>query len=151
LIAYGSTRILVSVFYSMHDTVTPVKVAFYALLCNIAFNLILMWPLKAAGLALAASIAGFINFGSLFVRLRKKIGQFREKEILESFMRILGASLVMGFIAFCLMSAITWDNGIRDAFNLAFLIVASIVAYVISSLAFRVREMRSALSWIRKN
>ncbi|MDD5680121.1 MAG: murein biosynthesis integral membrane protein MurJ [Candidatus Omnitrophica bacterium] len=151
LIAYGSIRILVSAFYSMHDTVTPVRVTFYALFYNITLNLILMWPLKAAGLALATSIAGFINFGSLFIRLRKKIGQFREKEILESFMRILGASLVMGFIAFCLMSSITWDNGIRDAFNLAFLIIASIVVYIISSLAFRVREMRSALSWIKKS
>ena len=151
LVAYGSTRILVSVFYSMHDTFTPVRVSFYALLYNITLNLILMWPLKAAGLALATSISGFINFGSLFIRLRKKIGQFREKEILESFIRILGASLVMGFITLGLMLAITWDNGIRDAFNLVFLIIMSIAAYVISSFAFRVKEMRTAFSWIKKS
>jgi len=151
LIAYGSIRILVSAFYSMHDTFTPVRVTFYALFYNIALNLILMWPLKAAGLALATSIAGFINFGSLFIRLRKKVGQFREKEILESFVRILGASLVMGFVAFSLMSAINWDNGIiRDALNLVLLIIISVIAYMVSSLAFKVREMRSALSWIRR-
>lgn len=152
LIAYGSTRILVSVFYSMHDTMTPVRVAFYALFYNIGLNLVLMWPLKAAGLALATSIAGFINFGSLFIRLRKKIGQFREKEILESFIRILGASLVMGFAAFCLVSTVKWDNGtIRNAANLLFLITASVIVYVGASFAFRVREMRYVLSWIKKS
>lgn len=152
LIAYGSTRILVSVFYSMHDTVTPVRVAFYALFYNIGFNLVLMWPLKAAGLALATSIAGFINFGSLFIRLRKKIGQFREKDILESFIRILGASLVMGFAAFCLTSAFNWDNGImRNAANLLFLIAVSVIVYIAGSFAFKVREIRSIFLWIRKN
>ncbi len=152
LIAYGSVRILVSAFYSMHDTVTPVRVAFCAVFYNIALNLVLMWPLKAAGLALATSITGFINSASLFIRLRNKIGGFREKEILESFIRISGASLAMGFITFGMMSVINWENGImRNALNLAFLIAVSIGAYIIGSLAFKVREMRFALSWIKKS
>ncbi len=150
LIAYGGMRILVSAFYSMHDTVTPLKISFYTLFCNIALNLALMWPLKAAGLALATSIAGFINFGSLFIRLRKKIGQLGGREILESFIRILGASLVMGFIAFALMSATTWDNGIKDIFNLAFLIAVSIAVYILGSLAFRVKEAKAVFSWIKR-
>ena len=152
LIAYSSIRILVTAFYSMHDTVTPLRVSFYALFYNIALNLILMWPLKAAGLALATSIAGFINLGSLFIRLRKKIGQFGEKEILESFMRISGASLIMGFVAFCLMSTVNWDNGtIRNTANLLFLIAVSVIVYIGSSFAFRVREVGSLLSWIKKS
>ena len=143
-------RILVSAFYSMHDTVTPLKISSYALFCNVVLNLMLMWPLKAAGLALATSITGFINFGSLFIRLRKKIGRFKGKEIIESFIRILGASLVMGFAAFALMSATTWDNGIRDIFSLIFLIAVSIAIYILSSLAFRVNEAKAIFSWIKK-
>ncbi|MBU4375929.1 MAG: murein biosynthesis integral membrane protein MurJ [Candidatus Omnitrophica bacterium] len=150
LVAYGGMRILVSVFYSMHDTVTPLKVSFYTLFCNIALNLTLMWPLKAAGLALATSIAGFINFGSLYIRLRRKIGHFGGRKILESFMKILGASFLMGFVTFTLLSAITWDNGIKDIFNLVFLIAISVVVYILGSIALRVSEINTVFSWIKK-
>lgn len=150
LVAYGGIRILVSAFYSMHDTVTPLKISFLALFCNIALNLMLMWPLKAAGLALAASITGFINFGYLFVSLRRRIGHFGGRKILESFMRIFGASFLMGFVAFALLSAIAWDDGIKDAFNLVFLIAVSVVVYILGSIAFRVSEINTVFSWIKK-
>ncbi|HAH22140.1 MAG TPA: virulence factor MviN, partial [Candidatus Omnitrophica bacterium] len=41
---------------------TPLKITAVSLLVNIVFNLILMYPLKLKGLALATSLSGGINF-----------------------------------------------------------------------------------------
>ncbi|NQT21863.1 MAG: murein biosynthesis integral membrane protein MurJ, partial [Candidatus Omnitrophica bacterium] len=69
LFAYGGIRILATTFYSLNDTFTPVKVAACSLAINVVFNLILMWPLKIGGLALATSIAAIFNFVALYILL----------------------------------------------------------------------------------
>ncbi len=150
LVAYGGVRILVSVFYAMQDTLTPVKTAFLALIVNIALNLILMVPLKAGGLALATSIAGFVNLLILAGLLRKRIGLFQWKEIGHSLARISAASAVMASVSYILMKALPWHGGVKDAAMLGVIILASALAYLFACIVFKVREMRMAFSWIRK-
>ena len=149
LVAYGAVKILVVAFYSMQDTLTPVKVASLTLVVNIVLNVILMVPLKAGGLALATSIAGFVNCGLLFVILKKRIGRFGEKEILNSFLKIMGASLIMACITYALIRFVSWDGGIKDAVNLILIICASIVAYLSLAKLLKLREMETLLTWIR--
>jgi len=45
---------------------TPVRIAVVALVANMAMNLMLIFPLAHAGLALATSLASFINAGLLY-------------------------------------------------------------------------------------
>jgi len=151
LVAYGGIRILVSVFHAMQDTVTPVKIAFFTLFINIVLNIILMVPLKAGGLALATSISGFVNFISLFVILRNRIGQFEENKIRDSLLKILFASLSMGFITYIFMTSITWDGGIKDAVNLILIITSSIMVYLGISMVLKVKEIRTLFLWIKRN
>ncbi len=70
---FGASRILVSAFYALHDTKTPVKVATVCLIINAVLNGILMFPLKIGGIALASSIAGAVNCLLLWNGLRKRI------------------------------------------------------------------------------
>jgi len=70
---FGASRILVSAFYALHDTKTPVKVATVCLLVNVALNGILMFPMKIGGIALASSIAGAVNCLLLYNGLNKKL------------------------------------------------------------------------------
>jgi putative peptidoglycan lipid II flippase len=70
---FGASRILVSAFYALHDTKTPVKAATACLFINIALNAALMFPLKIGGIALASSIAGAVNFFLLWRGLNKKL------------------------------------------------------------------------------
>ena len=70
---FGASRILVSAFYALHDTKTPVKVATICLVVNIALNGLLMFPLKVGGIALASSIAGMVNCLLLWRGLNKKL------------------------------------------------------------------------------
>jgi len=70
---FGASRILVSAFYALQDTKTPVKVATVCLVVNAVLNAALMFPLKIGGIALASSIAGAVNCLLLWKGLNKKL------------------------------------------------------------------------------
>jgi putative peptidoglycan lipid II flippase len=70
---FGASRILVSAYYALQDTKTPVKIATVCLLINVALNGILMFPMKIGGIALASSISGAVNCFLLWKGLNKKM------------------------------------------------------------------------------
>jgi putative peptidoglycan lipid II flippase len=59
-------------FFARQNTKTPVKVAVVAMVANMVFNLMLVWPLAHAGLALATALSAFLNAGLLGYLLRKE-------------------------------------------------------------------------------
>ena len=65
-------KILASGFYAKQDMRTPVRIGVMAMIANMILNLILIWPLKHAGIALATSLAAILNMGFLYYYLRKK-------------------------------------------------------------------------------
>jgi putative peptidoglycan lipid II flippase len=65
-------KILASGFYAKQDMRTPVRIGILAMLANMVFNLILIWPLAHAGIALATSLASMVNVSFLYCFLRKK-------------------------------------------------------------------------------
>jgi len=70
---FGASRILVSAFYALQDTKTPVKIATVCLIVNVVLNATLMFPMKIGGIALASSIAGMVNCLLLWRGLNKKL------------------------------------------------------------------------------
>ena len=70
---FGASRILVSAYYALQDTKTPVKAATVCLLVNVVLNVVLMFPMKIGGIALASSIAGAVNCYLLWKGLDKKL------------------------------------------------------------------------------
>lgn len=150
LVAYGGVRILVAAFHAMQDTLTPVKTAFFTLIANISLNIILMVPLKAGGLALATSIAGFINLILLYKILQRRIGLFEAKNMLNPFIKILSASAVMGLVSYLLTLVLPWDGGMKNAVSLVAVILAGMIVYLVTCLLLKVSEIKVILSWIRK-
>ncbi len=69
--AFVLVKILAPGFYARQDTRTPVRVGVIAMLANIVLNLALVFPLAHTGLALATSIAAWLNAGLLYRGLRK--------------------------------------------------------------------------------
>ena len=59
--AFVLIKVLAPGFYANQDTKTPFKIATFCILVNLIFNLILMGPLQHVGMALATSIAGWVN------------------------------------------------------------------------------------------
>jgi putative peptidoglycan lipid II flippase len=65
-------KILASGFYAKQDMRTPVKIGIMAMISNMVFNVILIWPLKHAGIALATSLSAMLNAGFLFYFLYQR-------------------------------------------------------------------------------
>lgn len=146
LLAFAGIKLLVAAFYSMHDTMTPVKTAFAAVIINIIFNLILVWPMKLGGLALATSISASFNFIMLYVLLRAKLGDFGAKIMIDSFLRVLAASLVMVAVLKVLSMALA-NSGVT---GLCVTIASGIISFLLASYIFGVKEMRDLSVWILK-
>jgi putative peptidoglycan lipid II flippase len=140
LFSYAGIKILVSCFYSLKDTLTPVKIASLSLVLNILLGIILMFPLKISGLALATSISGTFNFFLLFFALRKKIGGLGGTKILISFLKALLAGIVM--VAF------TYLGAFKIGFNIFFVILTGMASYTLAIFIFDVKEAREFLRWI---
>jgi putative peptidoglycan lipid II flippase len=144
LFSYSGIKVLVNCFYSLKDTLTPVKIAGLSLLLNVILNLALMFPLKIGGLALAASISGIFNFSALFYTLRKKIGGLDGRRILNSFLKVTIAGLAMAFVIYICAFKIN--------LNLFIVIFIAIVSYGIATFVFDVKETKEFISWaLKKN
>lgn len=72
LCAIMLVRVLVQGFAAIQDTKTPVRCSVVAIIANIIFNLILVWPLDYVGLALSTALAAFVNAGQLLYLLYKR-------------------------------------------------------------------------------
>ncbi len=144
LFSYAGIKILVSCFYSLKDTLMPVKIASMSLVLNIVLSIILMFPLKISGLALATSFSGIFNFLILFFILRKKIGGLDDLKILKSFIKVLLASLVM--------AALIYFSAFKIGLNLFLVIFMGMASYILATFLFGVKEAKEFLKWtLRKN
>lgn len=76
LLGFTLIKVLAPGFFSRQDTATPVRIGVIAMGANLVLNLILVWPLAHAGLALATSLAAFVNAGLLYRALRRQ-GAYR--------------------------------------------------------------------------
>lgn len=94
--AIAGVRIIVPVFYSLKDTLTPVKCGAASVAVNIVGSLLLMGPLQHAGLALAMSLSSFFNFFLLVWLLRGRLGRIGWRNIFYSASKVLIASVFMG-------------------------------------------------------
>ncbi|MDD3987376.1 MAG: murein biosynthesis integral membrane protein MurJ [Candidatus Omnitrophota bacterium] len=145
LSAYGANKVLQSYFFSMKDTLTPAKVSALGLALNIVLNIILMFPLKIAGIALATSISGVITFCVLFLLALRKAGDFGVGEIKLSFLRILASSLGMGAVCYFSCGIIA-----NKFLSLIFILIAALFSYVFFCFIFRVKELRQVWGLVKR-
>jgi putative peptidoglycan lipid II flippase len=96
LLAFSGIRVMVSAFYALQDTRTPVKIAIVAVLANLAFSLAFMGPLKHAGLALALSLASLLQFCLLVIFLKRKIVMRNLRGVFVSAAKSALAAVIMG-------------------------------------------------------
>jgi putative peptidoglycan lipid II flippase len=106
--AISGLRITVQVFYSLHDTKTPLKVGIVNLITHVLLSYVLMGPLKHEGLALALSLTSILHFFLLVMYLRRKIGRLGMRAAAPSLTKICFASLTMGGICFGICSQVNW-------------------------------------------
>ena len=146
LVACGGIKVLVNAFYSMNDTMTPVKTGAASVALNIILNITLMYPLKIGGLALAASISATFNFAVLYILLGRSIGDFGTRAIVDSFLKVAAAGAVMAVALKAIISRVPDLTFL----SLILVISAGIAVFLSASYAFNVKELKDILAWISK-
>jgi putative peptidoglycan lipid II flippase len=107
--AFSAIRVIDAAFFALQDRKSPLKAAFVALFINIAMSVVLMYPLKHGGLALATSIASAVNVFMLSVILWRKIGPFLDREFYRSLLKVLISSIIMGISIYLVGFFLSWD------------------------------------------
>lgn len=94
--AFAAVRLVVQGLYAVQDTVSPMVAAGVALLANIVLCLVLAGPLQNGGLALATSLASYLNLALHYIAFRRRVGPVEEGHLGVSFARTLAAAAGMG-------------------------------------------------------
>ncbi len=94
--AFAAIRVVVSVFYAIQDTITPVKTALASVAVNIVLGGILITKMGCQGIALSTSIASMINVCLLLRGLALKFGGLELRGLAVSAGKTVVSSVVMG-------------------------------------------------------
>ena len=99
-------RILGIGFFSREDTATPMRIAFVCIAANLVLNLLLMGPLRHVGIALATSVAVWLNVVLLFYFLVRR-GHFTtdarlRRRLPRTVVACLGMAVALGAAQFML-------------------------------------------------
>lgn len=139
--AFILVKVLVPGFTARQDMKTPVRIGVLAVAANMLMSVTLVFFFQHAGLALATSLAAFLNAGLLFRALRKE-GIFKPQRGWASFIvKVLMANLIVGVIYFYDYSLMQWYQwGVFDrAMHLTLEILAVAILYVVSILLLGIR------------
>ncbi|NWG87429.1 MAG: murein biosynthesis integral membrane protein MurJ [Hydrogenophilaceae bacterium] len=105
LIGLILVKVLAPGFYARQNIRTPVKIAIFTLLATQAMNLIFIWPLQHAGLALAIGLGACLNAGILFHKLRQHRIYQPQPGWTAFLLKLATALLVMGIVLWFAMGS----------------------------------------------
>jgi len=110
LLGYLLIKVLVPGFTARKDMKTPVRYGFYAMLVSLGLDVVLVFPLAHAGLALATSLGAFFNAALLLYQLLKKNIYRPVKGWWVFSLRILLASAAMSMVLYYFVDANWWNQ-----------------------------------------
>lgn len=134
-------KVLVTGFTSRKDIKTPVRFGIYAMLSNMVLNIILVFPLAHAGLALATSLCAFLNAGLLLTKLLQSKIYKPHKNWANFIIKIIFANEIMSLCLYVFVDTTQWFfwTAFDRAFNLGVLIVFGGCIYVFALLLVGIR------------
>lgn len=135
LVAFMLIKVLAPGFFARKNTRTPVRIGIIAMVANMGFNLVLVFPLAHAGLALATSLSAWLNAGLLLRGLRREgayhfqpgWGRYGARLLLGNAALVIVLLLLKGDNAHWL----TW-NALNRGLHLALLVAAGLTAYFLA-------------------
>jgi putative peptidoglycan lipid II flippase len=103
LAAYAGIKVLAPAFYALDARNTPMMVSFIAIGTNLLLNSIFTWRLHWGhrGLALSTSLTAIINFGLLYILMRRRTGRLETGHLFSMLARLAVAGAMLA--AVCLL------------------------------------------------
>jgi putative peptidoglycan lipid II flippase len=118
LVAHSTLEVLARAYYAMHDTISPVAVSIGGMLLNVALSLALTALFAArglmphGGLALANTLATFVEMSVLLLLLRRKATGALPRDVWKGAAQVAAACLPMAalvwWINHSLLAASPW-------------------------------------------
>ncbi|MDO3384891.1 murein biosynthesis integral membrane protein MurJ [Gilvimarinus sp. SDUM040013] len=155
LMAFMLIKVLAPGFYARQDMKTPVRIGVVAMAANMLLNLVFVLPLHSyyqlgfVGLALATSLAAYINVALLYHGLQKRGVYIRAPGWSPFLVRVLTANIAMA--ALLLWGLSVWPqwgdwSALARVWRLAALCLAGAAVYGFTLLAtgLRPRDFRQA-------
>lgn len=135
-------KVLAPGFYARQDTRTPVRIGIIAMVVNMVFNVLLIFPLAHVGLALATSLSACVNAGLLFITLYRQ-GIYRPQHGWSRFsIQLMIANLLLViFLWFTTGELESWlqSDAWQRSTHLAGLVIGGALLYLLSLLALGLR------------
>lgn len=150
---FSAIRVVISAFYSLQDTRTPVQVGIAALAINTLLSVLLMFPLRHGGLALATSLASAFNVALLYWLLTRRIGVFLDRGFFQSLARICLSSLLMLAAIYLADWAFPWraEAGFSERlWSLLLQIVAGGAVFLAAAYGLKSPELMVVVGSVRK-
>jgi putative peptidoglycan lipid II flippase len=132
LVGLIAVKVLAPGFYARQDIRTPVKIAVVTLVFTQLLNLVFIWHLRHAGLALAISVGACLNAGLLLRGLRKRAIYQPQPGWGEFVLKLALAVYVMGMVLWVMAGdSASWltAGALERIARLALLVVSGAVVY----------------------
>lgn len=141
LFAIGIREIGVRIFYSKKQTRIPVVNSAYMVLANIVLSVLLGRAAGLKGLAIATAISLWIGAVGMLLHLRRNMGGLGLFRVAKNFLKICGASAVMGA---CALGAYRWLCRVLSN-NLALLgaIAVAGIVYLVAIWILKIQETKA--------
>ena len=135
LLAFMAIKIFAPGYYARQNTRTPVVIGVIALVTNMVLNIVFyMFGMAHVGLALATSLAAFLNAGLLLLGLRREGVYYFQHGWWLFLLRLLVANSAMAALLIFgtgdWLSWLEWDM-LRKVSQLGLLVVGSVLVYAI--------------------
>ena len=147
--AFVLVKVLQTAFYAREDTRTPLVFALWSVAANVALSLLLFTVLRHVGIALATSLAAWLNTGLLALSLVRRGHHTLDRRLLHRLPRIAAAAALMGALIWGLDQGIgAWFDGplALQVIALGVLVAAGFAAFFGFALlvgAARISELRA--------
>src|SRR5271169_1325917 len=143
--AFVLIKVLAPAFFARHDTATPVKVAIAAMTANLCLTLVLMQFLAHVGIALATTMAGWLNALTLLALLIQRRHFGFDPRARRNLPRVGAVALGMGAVLAALRMAlapILAGHAMLQVGALAVLICAGFATFAALALGLGIADWR---------
>jgi len=150
---YVLVKVLQPGYFAREDTRTPMMIAGVTVLVNIVVALLLFPAMRHVGLALATSVAAWVNVTLLAVGLRRHDFLRPDAVLVSKLVRTLGASLLMGVVVWFLYRLLgDWFEGgfLQKASGLAILVALGMACYGAAAVLLRATSVRELKDGFKK-
>lgn len=153
IIGYGVREVINKGFFSLNNVKTPMISSIINIILNIIACIIALKINTIEAIALASSLATLLSTAILFIQLKIKIQNIDLKVMVNSIIKVIIASLIMGVAVYFINSLfINITNSEMGNYLITIIISAlvGIIIYLISLLLLKSEDLKYYIKVVRK-